>query len=73
MSAYGFPADYVLQREEIVRGMTLPRVRELADRYLDPDEMIWLVVGDARTQLDRLRALALGDPTLLDREGRPIR
>jgi len=67
MSAYGFPADYVLQREQIVRDMTIERVRELADRYLDPADMIWLVVGDARTQLHGLRALGLGEPTVLDR------
>ena len=72
MSAYGFPADYVLQREQIVRDMTIERIRELADRYLDPAGMIWLVVGDARTQLHGLRALGLGEPTVLDRDGRPI-
>jgi zinc protease len=72
MSSYGFPADYVLQREQIVREMTVPRVRELAARYLDARGMIWLVVGDARTQLPRLRSLDLGEPRRLDRKGRPI-
>jgi zinc protease len=72
MSLLGFPADYVLRREQVVRDMTVPRVRELADEYLDLDGMIWLVVGDARTQLPRLRALELGEPILLDRDGRPV-
>jgi predicted Zn-dependent peptidase len=71
MSAYGFPADYVLQREQIVRDMTVERIRELADRYLGVERMAWLVVGDAETQLGRLGALGLGEPVLLDREGRP--
>ena len=71
MSAYGFPADYVIRREEIVRDMTIERIQELAARYLDAERMVWLVVGDARTQLPRLRALGLGEPILLDREGRP--
>jgi zinc protease len=71
MSAYGFPADYVLQREQIVRDMTIERARELAERYLDGERMAWLVVGDARTQLGRLGALGLGAPVVLDREGRP--
>jgi zinc protease len=66
MSAYGFPADYVIRREAIVRDMTIERVQELADRYLDPDRMVWLVVGDARTQRDRLRALGLGEPVMLE-------
>jgi len=34
--------------------------------------MIWLVVGDAAAQLERLEALGLGLPVLLDREGRRI-
>ncbi len=73
MTDYGFPADYQLQREQIVRDMTIEQVRELAERYLDPAGMVWLVVGDAETQLPRLRALGLGEPILLDREGNRVR
>ena len=73
MSAYGFPADYVLQRESIVQNMTIERVQELADQYLDPTDMVWLVVGDARTQRARLRALGLGNPVLIDRDGERTR
>lgn len=72
MSAYGFPADYVLRREQVVRDMTIDEVRRLADAYLDPNRMVWLVVGDARTQRDRLGGLGLGRVTTLDREGRPL-
>jgi zinc protease len=72
MSAYGFPADYVLQREGVVREMTVQEIQALARRYLDTGAMAWLVVGDAATQLPRLRALGLGEPTMLDREGVPI-
>lgn len=73
MSAYGFPADYQLQREAVVRDFTVERARELAAEYLDTRGMIWLVVGDARTQLPRMTELGLGAPVLLDREGRPAR
>lgn len=72
MSAYGFPADYLLQREAEVRAMTVEEIKALANRYLDPEEMVWLVVGDAATQLDRLSVLGLGEPVLLDRDGRPV-
>jgi zinc protease len=71
MSAYGFPADYVLRREAAVRAFTPAQARSLAERYLDTSRMVWLVVGDARTQLERLRALGFGEPALLDRDGRP--
>ena len=69
VSAYGFPSDYVLQRETIVTDMTVDRVRQLAGRHLDSRKMIWLVVGDGRTQRDRLRGLGLGAPIPVDREG----
>ena len=37
--------------------------------YLNPDKMIYLVVGDAKTQLKPLRKLGCGKPILLDKEG----
>jgi zinc protease len=73
MSAYGFPADYVLQREEIVENMTIERIQQLAGQYLDVKDMVWLVVGDARTQLARLRALGLGTPIEINRDGERVR
>lgn len=72
MSAYGFPADYVLQREAVVRDFTVDDARRLAAEHLDTSGMIWLVVGDAATQRPRLDALGLGPSTLLDRDGRPV-
>ena len=68
-----FPTDYVLQREEIVQNMTIDRVKELARTHLPSSDMVWLVVGDAQTQRDRLRALGFGNPIEIDREGRRIR
>jgi zinc protease len=70
---YGFPNDYVLQRENIVRNMTAERIGELASRFLDPQGMVWLIVGDAATQRDRLNALGLGAPIPIDRDGQPVR
>jgi len=72
MSRYGFPADYVLQREQVVRDIDIARIQALASRYLDPARMVWLVVGDAKTQLPRLRTLGLGEPVLVDRTGRRL-
>jgi zinc protease len=70
---YGLPFDYIRQDEDEIRQMTLERHRELAQRYLDPDHMIYLVVGDARTQLPRLRQLGLGAPVQLDDAGNRVR
>jgi zinc protease len=73
MRAYGFPANYVIQREAIVQNMTIERIQELADKYLDTGDMVWLVVGDARTQRARLRSLGLGVPIMINRDGERVR
>ena len=73
INALGFRVDYVVERARIVREMTLDRVRELAERYVDPRRVVFLVVGDARTQLPRLAALGFGRPILIDRNAHPVR
>ncbi|MFZ1702295.1 MAG: pitrilysin family protein [Pyrinomonadaceae bacterium] len=67
ISKYGWKPDYVKQREQIVRGMTVAKIKELSAKYLNPDKMIWLVVGDAKTQLPRLKELGFGEPILLNK------
>ncbi|MEL6538508.1 MAG: pitrilysin family protein, partial [Bacteroidota bacterium] len=68
ISAYGRPYDYVKDQEQIVQEITQERIRELAAKYVNPDEMIWLVVGDAKTQLPRMRELGYGEPILINVE-----
>lgn len=66
ISQYGLPYDYVKEREAIVRGMTVDKIRSLSQKYLDEDKMIWLVVGDAKTQLNRMKELGFGEPILIN-------
>ena len=73
IATYDKPVDYVLQEEEVTRGMTVEELRELAQEYLHPDRMIYLVVGDAASQLGQLRGLGLGTPILLDVNGNRLR
>lgn len=66
MSQYDLPANYVLKRADQVAALTLNDIRSLAKEYLHDDKMIYLVVGDAKTQLPRLKALGLGEPELIN-------
>jgi zinc protease len=34
--------------------------------------LIYLIVGDKATQFDKLKELGLGDPVLLDKDGKPV-
>ncbi|MBK8809492.1 MAG: insulinase family protein [Acidobacteria bacterium] len=65
ISKYGWRPDYVKQREGIVKSMTIARIRELSAKYLNTGKMYWLVVGDAKTQLPRLKELGFGEPVLI--------
>ena len=67
ISKYGWKPDYIKGREQIVKDMTIARVRDLSAKYLDPNRMIWLVVGDAKTQLPRLKELGFGEPILIQK------
>lgn len=67
ISNYNFADDYAKQRENIVKDMTVEEVKILAEKYLDPTKMIYLFVGDAETQLNRLEQLGFGKPILLNK------
>ena len=66
ISNYGFADDYAKQREAIVKNLTVEDIKALANKYIKPNQMIYMVVGDAETQLDRLEALGFGKPVLLN-------
>ncbi|MBT8382043.1 MAG: insulinase family protein, partial [Ignavibacteria bacterium] len=72
IATYNLPFDYIKKYEEIVRNMTLEDHKELANKYIDPNVMTYVIVGDAKTQLEQLKDLGVGKPILVDREGNPV-
>ncbi len=72
ISTYDLPIDYVTKEEEVITSMTLDRAKALIGQYINPEKMIYLVIGDAKTQLEGLKKAGLGDPILIDRDGVPI-
>lgn len=69
---YNYPFNYSKQQEEIVRKLTADEFKAITQKYIKPDKMIYLIVGDKATQYDKLKELGLGDPILLDKEGKPV-
>ena len=67
ISKYGWKYDYVKGREAIVKSMTVNQIKDLSSKYLDASKMYWLVVGDAKTQLPRLKEFGFGEPVLLNK------
>jgi zinc protease len=57
ISMYNLPKDYVRTQEKIVADMTLEEHKALAQKYIDPMKMYYVVAGDAATQKEALRQL----------------
>ncbi|WP_299097545.1 pitrilysin family protein [uncultured Winogradskyella sp.] len=66
ISNYGYNDNYAKQQEELVKSLTIEDVKLLVEKYIKPNQMIYLIVGDAETQLDKLEALGFGKPVLLN-------
>ena len=67
LSGYGYPDDFRAQNAKAIEAMTLEDFKSLAAKYLRPDAMNYLVVGDAESQADRLKDLGYGDPIMLNK------
>ena len=64
MSSYNLPWDYIKKEEAYVKELTPAKVLEMAKKYIDPYRMYYVVVGDAKTQLDALEGIGFGKPVL---------
>lgn len=68
MSKYNLPEDYIKKEEEVMKNMTVESHREMANKYIDPGKMYYVVVGDAATQLQQVEKAGLGKAVLIKRE-----
>lgn len=73
IATYNLPFDYIKNEENIVREMNVESHNNLVKKYIKPNEMIYLVIGDKKTQFDGLKSLGFGNPILIDREGNQIK
>ena len=71
-SRYQWPTDYLEREQAQLAAMDLDQAHALINTHLHEPDMIYLVVGDAETQLERVKQLGLGDPVMLDKAGQPL-
>ena len=72
MSRFDLPDDYWDTFADAVRGVGLSDVSTEADRVLQPDNLVWIVVGDRVRIEEKIRALDLGETRFLDADGNPV-
>ena len=67
---YKRPDDYVFKRKAEIEALTTAQVAE-ASKTVDPGAMTWVVVGDLKQIEAPIRALGLGEVTVIDADARP--
>ena len=65
MAKYGLPENYVKEEENVINGMTIEEHKAITDKYIVPDKMYYVIVGDAATQMKPLEKLGFGKPILI--------
>jgi zinc protease len=65
MSKYGFPEDFIKKEEAVIKSMTVEEHKLITDKYIVPDRMYYVVVGDAATQMKALEKIGFGKPVLI--------
>jgi zinc protease len=65
ISLYGLPKDYVRMEQESIRNLTVDQHKALAQKYINPDKMYYVISGDAATQAASLKKLGFGDPVIV--------
>jgi zinc protease len=70
---YGLPDDYYSTYASKVRALTTNDLTTAGRSFLNPDRLIWVVVGDLAKVEAGIRELNLGTVHVVDADGNPIR
>jgi len=65
ISEYNLPADYAKQEVEYIRNYNKDQHLQLAQKYLKPENMYFVISGDAATQMSALESVGMGTPVLI--------
>lgn len=65
ISEYNLPDDYAVQETEFIKNYNKEQHLELAGKYLKPENMYFVIAGDANSQMPALESIGLGEPVLL--------
>jgi zinc protease len=68
----GLPEDYYNTFTEKAMALTPATANEIAKKYILPDHLIWVVVGDMSKVENGVRELNLGEVHKVDADGNPV-
>ncbi|MDR1202878.1 MAG: insulinase family protein, partial [Tannerellaceae bacterium] len=64
----GLPEDYMKQEEATLKSITTGQIKDIIAKEMNFNDMIIVVVGDAKTQLSTLKDMGFGAPILTRQE-----
>jgi zinc protease len=69
---FGLPDDYYQTYAAKIRTLGIPEVTDAAKTAVNPDNVVWVVVGDRAKIEASIRELGLGELKFLDADGNPV-
>jgi zinc protease len=69
---YGLPEDYYNTFTQKAMALTPDSANEIAKKYILPDHLVWVVVGDMSKVEAGIRELNLGEVHKIDADGNPV-
>jgi len=69
---YGLPEDYYNTFTQKALALTPEDANEIAKKYVLPDHLVWVVVGDLSKVEAGIRELNIGDVHKIDADGNPV-
>ena len=70
---HGLPLDYYNSYVQRIEEVSAADVRRVAERYVDPSKFAVVIVGDRKAIEAGLRALNIGELSIRDMTGQPVR
>ena len=70
---YNLPDNYFSTFVSSINAVTAEDVMSVAKKYMMPDNMIYVIMGDLKTIEPGIKALNLGDIHYLDTDGNPVK
>jgi zinc protease len=70
---YGYPPEYYYDYASNVRALKEADLAAAAARFIHPERVVWIVVGDLKKVEAGIRELGYGELVRLDADGRPVK
>jgi len=67
------PENYWSGYSANLKALTAPQLGQAAGKFVQPDNVVWMVIGDLRKVEAGIRSLGWGEVVVLDQDGKPVR